>query len=116
MHVNQISDDEKRRYVEMYHTSGLTLAEIGRQAGVTKQSVSAWVKKFTITANTQRSITVSKSKNRKEPQVDPRDAEIARLKAALEKAELRAHALDTMINVAEETLKIKIRKKAGAKQ
>lgn len=56
-------------------------------------------------------------KRKTSPQsADPRDAEIALLRAALEKAELRAHALDTMIDVAEANLNIKIRKKAGAKQ
>jgi hypothetical protein len=35
---------------------------------------------------------------------------------ALERSELKVHALETVIKVAEEDLKIKIRKKSGTKQ
>lgn len=52
-----------------------------------------------------------------------KDDQIRELKAALKKAQkeaeierLRAHAYDTMINLAEETFNIPIRKKSGTKQ
>lgn len=116
MSLNSITDEERRRYVEMYRTSSLTLAEIGQMAGVKKQSVWAWVQRFAIKLEDERCKDVNKPRTQPKPTADPRDAEIARLKAALEKAELRAEALDTMISVAEQSLNIKIRKKAGAKQ
>ena len=44
------------------------------------------------------------------------EAENRRLEKALELEKLRAKAYDTMINVAEETFNIPIRKKSGTKQ
>ena len=44
------------------------------------------------------------------------EQENARLRKALERAELRAEALDIMIDIAEKELKIPIRKKSGAKR
>lgn len=44
------------------------------------------------------------------------EAENHRLEKALELEKLRAKAYDTMINVAEETFNIPIRKKSGTKQ
>jgi hypothetical protein len=44
------------------------------------------------------------------------DLELKALKKALEEANLKIRALDTMIDIAEEQLKIDIRKKSGARQ
>jgi len=44
------------------------------------------------------------------------NAELKALKKALEEANLKIRALDTMIDIAEEQLKIDIRKKSGARQ
>ena len=44
------------------------------------------------------------------------DAEKEALKKALEEAEIKIRALNTLIDVAEDQFKIKIRKKAGARQ
>lgn len=44
------------------------------------------------------------------------DLELKALKKALEEANLKIRALDTMIDIAQEQLKIDIRKKSGAKQ
>lgn len=46
----------------------------------------------------------------------PQDSEKAALQKALAQAELKIAALNTLIDVAEEQLKIDIRKKSGAKQ
>ncbi len=43
-------------------------------------------------------------------------AEITRLKKELRQEKMRAEALDTMIDVAEEMFNIPVRKKAGTKQ
>ena len=42
--------------------------------------------------------------------------EIARLKEELEYEKLRSKAFETMIDIAEDELNVKIRKKSGAKQ
>jgi len=51
---------------------------------------------------------------KKKPALKPPDT--VALKKALQEAELKIKALNTMIDVAEENLKIDIRKKSGAKQ
>lgn len=43
-------------------------------------------------------------------------AEVTRLRKELRQERMRADALDTMIDIAEETLNIPVRKKSGAKQ
>jgi transposase-like protein len=112
--VNQLTDEEKRHYVNLYFTSDYTLREIAAMGGFSFQTLHNWVRKGIPKERESRYIDV---KDDTKPQaIDPREAEIARLKVALEKAELRAHALDTMIDIAESKLNIKIRKKAGAKQ
>lgn len=51
------------------------------------------------------------------PPPSPNDsAEIAALKKALEEAQLKVHALETLVDVAEDMFKIDIRKKLGAKR
>lgn len=111
---NQITDEEKRGYVDLYLTGEYTLREVAKMGGISHTTLYKWIVNGIPCKRKSRYIIV-KEKSKPQP-VDSRDAEIARLKAALEKAELRAHALDTMIDVAEANLNIKIRKKAGAKQ
>jgi len=50
------------------------------------------------------------------PAKDKESDEVKALKKALAEAELKVKALDTMIDIAEEQLKIDIRKKSGARQ
>ena len=54
----------------------------------------------------------------KEKPADPSDSDLEKeaLKKALEEARLKISALNTLIDVAEDQFKIKIRKKAGARQ
>ena len=53
---------------------------------------------------------------KKPEQEQPEDQELNALKQQLAEAELKIKALETMIDVAEEHLKIDIRKKSGARQ
>ncbi|MEH2797318.1 hypothetical protein [Segatella copri] len=49
-------------------------------------------------------------------QLKEKDAEIKRLRKALELEKLRSKAFSTMIDLAEETFNIPVRKKSGNKQ
>lgn len=121
-----MTDDEKKRVLEVYLNSKHSADEVAEIFGISRRCLFNWLRaRATSVPGTcatsrpkPRYIDVKKlTKTPKDTQPsDPRDAEIARLKAALAKAELRVEALDTMIDVAEETLRIQIRKKAGAKQ
>ena len=62
-------------------------------------------------------LSLTKAEEVAKKTVDPSDnAELKALKKALEEANLKIRALDTMIDIAEEQLKIDIRKKSGARQ
>ena len=51
-----------------------------------------------------------------EERLKEKDAEIKRLRKALELEKLRSHAYSTMIDLAEKTFNIPVRKKTGTKQ
>ena len=55
------------------------------------------------------------SKNQQTPETSE-SLELQALKKALAEANLKIRALDTMIDIAEDQLKIDIRKKSGARQ
>jgi hypothetical protein len=62
-------------------------------------------------------LSLIKAEDMAKKTVDPSEnAELKALKKALEEANLKIRALDTMIDIAEEQLKIDIRKKSGARQ
>ena len=60
--------------------------------------------------------TTMKKGSKKSPEELVLEAKVKELEKALEYEKLRSLALDTMINIAEDKLKISIRKKSGTKQ
>ena len=95
-----------QKIIEEYHLSG-------------KQVLFNWMNKFLH----EESLPLPKDENKDnmakksiEERVKELEAENRRLEKALELEKLRAKAYDTMINVAEETFNIPIRKKSGTKQ
>lgn len=106
---------DRKAWVNVYLSGKESLREVSAQAGVSHQTLYKWVKKE-INTPCVRYKSMPKKQRTASPKMDPRDAEILRLKAELEQAKLQAHAYETMISIAEKELKISIRKKAGAKQ
>jgi len=90
-----------------------------RQAHITFNISSAslvryWVREFKeedTELSTFKSIEVAKKTAE-----TPEESDLKAIKKALEEANLKIRALDTMIDIAEEQLKIDIRKKSGARQ
>lgn len=74
-------------------------------------SIRKWIKKSK--AENAELVTIEM---KKPPQNSPEDQDLKALKQQLAEAELKIKALETMIDVAEEHLKIDIRKKSGARQ
>jgi transposase-like protein len=102
--------------VNLYLTSDRTLREIAAEAGISYQTLNNWVQRQINRGKMRSKDMKGKQSSPKKSTVDPRDAEIIRLKKELEQAKMMAHAYDTMIRIAETELNISIRKKAGAKQ
>lgn len=103
--------------------SGKTSAEEARQQYglVSINSIYAWIGRYvsaTKPVSLQGETNPSESMAKKSPadRVKELEAENKRLHQALELEKLRSKAYDTMIDVAEETFNIPIRKKSGTKQ
>lgn len=80
-----------------------------------KSNIIRWMRKFGYELPDGRLLVMASKKEQPE---DPQalKARIAALERELKKAELKNLCLDTMIDVAEETLEIKIRKKSSTKR
>lgn len=106
---------ERIAWVRIYLQGSRSLRAVASEAGVSHQTLNSWVHEI-IKSSSLRCRSMKSHVLSPEFHQDPRDAEILRLKAELDQALLKAHALDTMITIAERELNISIRKKAGAKQ
>ena len=102
---------------------GYSIPSISEKLPVSKSAIQRWIVKF---APEYRELTLEqmarKYKGQPEKSVSQSDdvkalqAEIKRLQKQLEMAEIRAEAYDKMIDIAEATFNIPIRKKSGTKQ
>ena len=118
--VNSYTDDFKLKVAQEYMMSDASSHEITKKYGIkSKTTISEWVRKFGLNKPTQREIefqSAMKEQNGRSPKEQELELEIKRLKEELEKERLRTLALNTMIDIAERDLKIKVRKNSGAKQ
>ena len=120
--VKRLVPEESDRIDEVLNIlQGLTTPEeVKKKYRITSlNSIYTWIGKY-VSANEVLSL---QDQTEEEMAKKSKDDQIRELKAALKKAQkeaeierLRAHAYDTMINLAEETFNIPIRKKSGTKQ
>jgi len=106
-----IRDEVLRFYAE----TDLSYGEIAEENGVQVRTVEYIVRNFASELPNVPTMRKKKSEAGKED-YDRLRAEVTRLRKELRQAKMRADALDTMIDVAEEMFNIPVRKKAGAKQ
>lgn len=98
----------------------ITAEEVRKKYDITSiNSVYTWIGKY---VSQEKSLSLE-GQNEDDMANKSKDDQIRELKAQLRQArkeaeleKLRAHAYDTMINLAEETFNIPIRKKSGTKQ
>jgi transposase len=118
--VNKYTDEFKLKVVQDYLITDATVSEIQEKYGIKSRScISDWVRKFGLNKPTQREIefqNAMKEQSGKTLREQELELEISQLKKELEKERLRTLALNTMIDIAERDLKIKVRKNSGAKQ
>ena len=113
-------DDDKMRIVSEYYQSHEPAQQVVERYKLSsKQVLFNWMDKYLH----EESLYLPSKQNedpmaKKNPdeRIRELEAENRRLEKALELEKLRAKAYDTMINVAEETFNIPIRKKSGTKQ
>ncbi len=124
--LREFSTRERRKIIEEYLRGGCTKCEIwykytGRKEE--KGNLLTWMRELGYSPKSQKDTFVvsnekvmPKNTNKQSIENDQLKEKIAQLEKALVESELRATALDTMIEVAEKELKISIRKKSNTKQ
>jgi transposase-like protein len=95
----------KRQAVRSIEMGYLSKKEASEKYGVVKSAIDYWIKQY--------SCSVSDNKQKNNKVTSDKEKE---LEKSLEAAKLKILALETMIDVAEKSLNIDIRKKPGTKQ
>jgi len=105
--------DSQRRSVLRAIDSGMSLKEAQVAFGVHPVTIKGWIRRFVNNDDLASSNPIVMPK-------EPTDAvtsdEVRALQKALAEAELKIAGLNTLIDIAEDQLKIDIRKKSGAKR
>lgn len=118
--VNQFPDELKFKIVQEYVQSSISKKDLMQKYGVRGNScIMNWMRKFGLSYPTEEQIKVNNQvtkESRKTPQERELEQKLKTLEQELEYEKLRTKALNTLIDIAEEELKISIRKKSGAKQ
>jgi len=125
-HKHFYSEDFKLSVLTDYYVSGESKYFIARKYSLNDATFSNWVKEYpldkillSLPLEEQDLIMARESSKKKNSSVSRQqelEARIKDLEQALALANLRAHALNRMIDIAEENEGIKIRKKPGTKQ
>ncbi|MCS3802341.1 helix-turn-helix domain-containing protein [Niastella sp. OAS944] len=109
----------KRSVVRAIQSGRLTVKEAQRTYGIkTVKTINSWIHQFNL-ENAELAVVNESGMKKKKPvegNSTDNNQDIKGLQKALEEAQLKVAALNTLIDVAEEQLKINIRKKPGAKQ
>ena len=119
--------DIQKQAVQEYLLQGYSYRALAEKYGVSRSTINKWVLVYQgihnisrshkqISYDLQQKTLGKKSKQPIEQKQNELEKKIALLEKKLEWEKLRAHALDTMITVAERELNIDIRKKHGTKQ
>lgn len=127
---HHLSEDQKSSLVRLYLDKKMTMTSLCEKYGISRTTIWRWISIFADgkpprKANS-KSVTPKKESPMRTKDAPPQETpeeELARLRAenkrleeALKMAEWSNHAKDVMIDLAEKTFKIPIRKKSGAKQ
>mgnify|MGYP000141485196 CR=1 FL=1 len=119
---NRYPEHLKRKIAKSYLAGEASYAILAEENGLNnKDVVKEFVKwyKSKLAAEPKYEFMSDKKQSTDQSQVKPSPElkkENAELKRLLKLSELKTEGLETMINIAEETLKIDIRKKSGAKR
>ena len=118
--VNQFPDELKYKIVQEYLQSSISKKDLMQKYGVRGNScIMNWMRKFGLSYPTEAQIKVNNqvTKESKKPRQERElEQKLKTLEQELEYEKLRTKVLNTLIDIAEEELKISIRKKSGAKQ
>lgn len=111
--LREYDESLKRRVVEAILQEGMTLYKASKFYNIADTTIRGWIKKLStevVASNFTLSMTPEEEK-----EVEALKKEKELMAKALQEAQLKVSSLETLINVAEKTLKIGIRKKSGSK-
>lgn len=120
--------DIKSQVIQEYLETGVGYRKLAAKYGISRTTINKWVMihqgihNISATAKQQQyylsamNSSTEKSNPVKQQEMLAMQEKIALLEKQLQWEKLRADALDIMINVAEQQLDIKIRKKSGSQQ
>lgn len=115
-HLNKrkVYTPSQKRSVLRAVESGMSIREVQISFGIKGgRTVGAWVREA---KQENADLSFCNTKPMAKQSEGKESDEVKALKTALAEAELKVKALDTLIDIAEEQLKINIRKKSGARQ
>lgn len=102
---------DKEAIIAEYLTGGISYRELGNKYGIGYKMINLWVMKYQGKERTP----ISRAKKVEVDEI-PLSMDIKTLQIELRKAQLHNKLLNAIIDIAEEQLKIEIRKKSGTKQ
>src|SRR5574344_1044204 len=116
---NNYSDAEKLEMIQEYPTTDISMNKIISKYRIGDNTMSGWMRTFGRPMQIAISSVEFMQKNenvKKSKDIKTRETQIKELQEELDREKLKTLSLNTMIDVAEENLKIEIRKKAGVKR
>jgi transposase len=107
------TNEEKEQIIAEYLAGGITFRKLAEKHRVDFRIIHSWVAQYKNydKSKMQKKVTTPSIKKNEELPTD-----IKQLQRELNKAKLHIELLNTMIDIAEDQLKIDIRKKSGTKQ
>ncbi len=118
--LNHYPDELKLKIVKEYLETDKSIKVLSLQYGIgTGGTIFNWMRKFGLGYETEEQLKVTNQVTkeiRKTPEERALEQKLKTLEQELAYEKLRTKALNTLIDIAEEELKISIRKKSGAKQ
>lgn len=110
-------EDEKRKIVQEINSGFLGLRASGRKYGISRNTIAAWIVKYSLLNLKPLEIANNAIENMDEKtKIRELSRQVRYLTEQLENSQLKVKGLETLIAVSEEQLKIKITKKSGAKR
>lgn len=118
--VNHYTDEFKLKVVQEYLNTDAGFMEVKQKYGLrSNKSIPDWMRKFGLKTPSQGQNELQnamKEQIQRTPLERELELKVKKLEKELEHERLRTLALNTMIDIAERDLKIKVRKNSGAKQ